>query len=125
MAEDPARPLAERIRFLAILSDSLDDFFQVRVAGLHEQLMSPMPVVSPDGMTPEDQLESIGRRVRELIERQSTVFHEQVVPGLVGAGVTIVRAADLPQVDRDQLSEVFQERIFPVLTPLAVDPAHP
>ena len=125
MAEDIARPLAERIRFLAIVSDSLDDFFQVRVAGLHEQLMSPMPVVSPDGMSPEDQLEAIGLRIRELIERQSIVFHEHVLPGLVEAGVSIVRAADLPQADREALSDVFQERIFPVLTPLAVDPAHP
>ena len=125
MAEDAARPLDERIRFLAILSDSLDDFFQVRVAGLHEQLMSPMPVVSPDGMTPEDQLEAIGLRIRDLIERQSTVFHEHVVPGLVEAGVTIVRATDLAPSDRDELAEVFHERIFPVLTPLAVDPAHP
>lgn len=125
MAEDAARPLAERIRFLAILSDSLDDFFQVRVAGLHEQLMSPVPIVSPDGMTPEEQLEAIGVRTRELIERQSAAFHDDIVPGLVEAGVTIVRASDLPKADRDQLLEVFQERIFPVLTPLAVDPAHP
>jgi len=125
MAEEAARPLAERIRFLAIVSDSLDDFFQVRVAGLHEQLMSPTPVVSPDGMTPEEQLEAIGQRIRELIERQSIVFHEYVGPGLAEAGLTIVTAADLSEADTEELSEVFQERIFPVLTPLAVDPAHP
>jgi polyphosphate kinase len=125
MAEDPARPLAERIRFLAILSDSLDDFFQVRVAGLHEQLMSPVPVVSQDGMTPEDQLEGIGERTRQLIERQSAVFHDSIVPLLVEAGVTIVGASGLPKGDTEQLSEVFLEKIFPVLTPLAVDPAHP
>jgi polyphosphate kinase len=125
MAEDKARPLAERILFLAIVSDSLDDFFQVRVAGLHEQLVSPVQVLSPDGMTPEEQLEAIGEQARALVERQSAVFQEDIVPGLMDAGITIVKAADLSRVDRAQLAEVFAERIFPVLTPLAVDPAHP
>jgi polyphosphate kinase len=125
MAEDLARPLAERIRFLAIVSDSLDDFFQVRVAGLHDQLMAPLRLTSPDGMTPEEQLEGIGARVRDLIERQSAAFNEQIVPGLAEAGCTIVKADDLSKADRSLLAGVFQERIFPVLTPLAVDPAHP
>jgi len=125
MAEDLARPLAERIRFLAIVSDSLDDFFQVRVAGLHEQLMAPLRLTSPDGMTPEEQLVGIGARVRNLIERQSATFNEEIVPGLAEAGATIVKADDLSKGDRNLLAEVFQERIFPVLTPLAVDPAHP
>ena len=125
MAEDRARPLAERIRFLAILSDSLDDFFQVRVAGLHEQLMAPLRLTSPDGMTPEDQLAGIGVRVRALIERQSAAFNGDIVPALAEAGFRIVNANDLSKADRGLLAEVFQERIFPVLTPLAVDPAHP
>jgi polyphosphate kinase len=67
MAEDKARPLLERIRFLAIVSDSLDDFFQVRVAGLHEQVTAPVSMTSLDGMTPEAQLDGIGERVRDLI----------------------------------------------------------
>jgi polyphosphate kinase len=125
MAEDIARPLAERIRFMAIVSDSLDDFFQVRVAGLHEQLMAPLRLTSPDGMTPEEQLEGIGVRVRDLIERQSAAFNEEIVPALAEAGATIVKADDLSKGDRNLLVEVFKERIFPVLTPLAVDPAHP
>jgi polyphosphate kinase len=125
MAEDQARPLAERIRFLAIVSDSLDDFFQVRVAGLHEQLMAPLRLTSPDGMTPEQQLEGIGARVRELNERQSAAFNKDIVPGLAEAGSTMVKADDLSKADRSLLTAVFQERIFPVLTPLAVDPAHP
>ena len=125
MAEDRARPLAERIRFLAILSDSLDDFFQVRVAGLHEQLMAPLRLTSPDGMTPEDQLAGIGVRVRALIERQSAAFNGDIVPALAEGGFRIVNANDLSKADRGLLAEVFQERIFPVLTPLAVDPAHP
>lgn len=125
MAEDGARPLEERLRFLAIVSDSLDDFFQVRVAGLHEQVMAPVSLTSPDGMTPEQQLDGIGERVRDLIERQSATFSTDIVPALADAGFKLVNAGDLTKADHDLLTEVFQERIFPVLTPLAVDPAHP
>jgi polyphosphate kinase len=125
MAEDVARPLGERIRFLAIVSDSLDDFFQVRVAGLHEQLMAPQMLTSPDGMTPEEQLDGIGEKVRNLIERQSATFSADIVPALAGAGFKMVDASELSKADHDLLAVVFHERIFPVLTPLAVDPAHP
>jgi polyphosphate kinase len=125
MAEDTGRPLGERIRFLAIVSNSLDDFFQVRVAGLHEQLMAPARVTSPDGMTPEEQLDRIGARVRDLVARRSVVFSRDITPALAEAGFRMVTAGDLSRSDRDLLAEVFQERIFPVLTPLAVDPAHP
>ncbi len=125
MAEDATRPLAERIRFLAIVSDGLDDFFQVRVAGLHEQVMVPVNLTSPDGMTPEEQLDGIGERVRDLIERQSTTFITDIVPALTKSGYRLVNADDLSTADLALLTEVFQERIFPVLTPLAVDPAHP
>ena len=125
MAEDGERPLAERIRFLAIVSDSLDDFFQVRVAGLREQVMAPVSLTSPDGMTPEEQLKGIGERVRSLVERQSAVFTGEIVPALAEAGFEITTTGDLSKADRALLAEVFQERIFPVLTPLAVDPAHP
>ena len=125
MAEDSARPLAERIRFLGIVSDGLDDFFQVRVAGLHEQVMAPMSLTSTDGMTPEEQLDGIGEKVRALIERQSATFVAEIMPALANAGFRIVNADALSKADRKLLAEVFQERIFPVLTPLAVDPAHP
>jgi polyphosphate kinase len=125
MAEDKSRPLPERIRFLAIVSDSLDDFFQVRVAGLREQVTAPVSLTSSDGMTPEDQLDGIGERVRKLIERQSATFSADIVPALADAGFELVNADDLSEADHNLLTEVFQERIFPVLTPLAVDPAHP
>ncbi|HMJ38780.1 MAG TPA: RNA degradosome polyphosphate kinase, partial [Verrucomicrobiae bacterium] len=125
MAEDASRPLAERIRFLAIVSDGLDDFFQVRVAGLHEQLMAPVNLTSPDGMTAEKQLDGIGQRVRDLVERQSATLNKDILTGLAGAGFTLVGADGLSRADLDWLAEEFQERIFPVLTPLAVDPAHP
>ncbi len=125
MAEDNGRPLAERIRFLAIVSDGLDDFFQVRVAGLHEQVDATLSLTSSDGMTPEAQLDRIGDRVRDLIERQSATFNADIVPALGDAGFKLVNTDDLSEADRDLLTQVFQERIFPVLTPLAVDPAHP
>jgi polyphosphate kinase len=125
MAEDTTRPLSERIRFLAIVSDGLDDFFQVRVAGLHEQVMAPVSVTSPDGMTPEKQLDGIAQRVRDLVDRQSATLSRDILPGLADAGFTLVEAAGLSKSDLDWLAEEFQERIFPVLTPLAVDPAHP
>jgi polyphosphate kinase len=125
MAEDPERPLVERIRFLAIVSDSLDDFFQVRVAGLHEQRLAPLTLTSPDGMSPEDQLEGIGEKVRGLMERQSATLVNDIIPMLGKAGFRIVDTDELSESDRAQLADVFQERIFPVLTPLAVDPAHP
>ncbi|HXC77044.1 MAG TPA: polyphosphate kinase 1 [Candidatus Acidoferrum sp.] len=125
MAEDKSRPLAERLRFLAIVSDSLDDFFQVRVAGLREQLMATVSLTSPDGMTPEEQLEGIGERVRNLVKRQSAVFAVDILPALGEAGFQITPTGELSKADRAGLAEVFQERIFPVLTPLAVDPAHP
>jgi polyphosphate kinase len=125
MAEDSDRPLAERIRFLAIVSDGLDDFFQVRVAGLHEQLRAPGSLTSPDGMTPQEQLVRIGERVRDLVQRQSAAFGADIAPALGQAGFTLVSTADLSERDHALLADVFQERIFPVLTPLAVDPAHP
>jgi polyphosphate kinase len=125
MAEDKLRPLAERIRFLAIVSDSLDDFFQVRVAGLHEQVNASASLTSSGGMSPEEQLDGIGERVRDLIERQSATFSTDIVPALADAGFKLVNADDLSKADNELLKHVFQERIFPVLTPLAVDPAHP
>src|SRR6476660_3340602 len=90
MAEDKERPLAERIRFLAIVSDSIDDFFQVRVAGLHEQLMAPVPLTSTDGMTTEEQLDCIGKQVRDLNERRSAAFSHDILPALAEAGFRMV-----------------------------------
>jgi polyphosphate kinase len=125
MAEDETRPLAERIRFLAIVSEGLDDFFQVRVAGLHEQLVAPGRVTSLDGMTPEAQLSLIGDRVRDLVERLSVAFRDDIVPALARLGFQIVQPGELSAGDLEWIADVFHERIFPVLTPLAVDPAHP
>jgi len=125
MAEDPRQPLLERIKFLAITSRNLDEFFQVRVAGLHAQREAPRPVTSPDGRTPEQQLREIRARVLELVRTAQDAYAKQLAPALAEAGIHIVGWASLGAEDRALLSREFEARIFPVLTPLAVDPAHP
>src|ERR1700693_2888520 len=91
MAEDPKLPLLERVRFLAIFSQNLDDFFQVRVAGLKEQVLAAVAAASPDGMSPLEQLRAIRSRVEQLVARQVSVFNDALVPELAGAGITLVR----------------------------------
>ncbi|MDQ6722489.1 MAG: polyphosphate kinase 1 [Candidatus Dormibacteraeota bacterium] len=125
MGEDPKLPLLERVRFLAIFSQNLDDFFQVRVAGLKEQVLAAVAASSPDGMSPLDQLRSIRSRVETLVERQVTLFNEGIVPELAETGIVIVRAGEVTKKELSQLHTVFRQQIFPVLTPLAVDPGHP
>ena len=125
MAEDPKLPVLERVRFLAIFSQNLDDFFQVRVAGLKEQVLAAVAVASPDGMSPLEQLRVIRTRVEGLVDRQVGLFNRDIVPALAEAGITLVRAADVTKRELSQLHTVFRQQIFPVLTPLAVDPGHP
>ena len=125
MAEDPNLPLLERVRFLAIFSQNLDDFFQVRVAGLKEQVLAAVAAASPDGMSPLEQLRSIRSRVEGLVERQVKLFNGGIVPELAEAGIVIVRADEVTKKELSQLHTVFRQQIFPVLTPLAVDPGHP
>jgi polyphosphate kinase len=125
MAEDPKLPLLERVRFLAIFSQNLDDFFQVRVAGLKEQVLAAVAVASPDGMSPLEQLRAIRGRVEGLVARQVASFNDGIVPALADAGIALVRADAVTKKELSQLHSVFRQQIFPVLTPLAVDPGHP
>ena len=125
IAEDPTTPLLERTKFLAIYSSNLDEFFQVRVAGLMEQQAAGVRTVSPDGLSATDQLEMIRRRMLGLSDRQSRCFHESVAPALEEAGIAFSSYDSLDDDDRKYLDEQFRERVFPVVTPLAVDPAHP
>jgi polyphosphate kinase len=125
MAQDESLPLLERVRFLAILGENVDQFFQVRVAGLKEQMIANLPQTSPDGMTTGEQLLEIHRRAAMLLQRSTELFTDQIVPALDQHGVSLVRASNLSDADRDYLAAEFRARIFPVLTPLAVDPAHP
>ena len=125
LADDESLPLLERVRFLSILGENVDQFFQVRVAGLKEQVHAALPQTSPDGMTTGEQLRAIHQRAGSLLERSTNLFMRQVAPALEQQGVSIVEFADLDDADRDFLAAEFRARIFPVLTPLAVDPAHP
>jgi polyphosphate kinase len=124
-AEDPSLPLLERAKFLAIFSGNVDEFFQVRVAGLKEQLAIGVRTTSPDGLDQVAQLRAIRARVEELVTRQAAAFTKDIAPALAEAGVEFVDWPDLSGDERQQLNRVFEDRIFPVLTPLAVDPAHP
>jgi polyphosphate kinase len=125
LAEDEAVPLLERAKFLAIFSQNLDEFFQVRVAGLQEQVAAGVTATSPDGRSPLDQLREVRARCQELSTRQERLFLERVAPGLAEHGVCFSRWDELDDDDEKFLVETFEERIFPVLTPLAVDPGHP
>ena len=125
LAEEPAIPLLERVKFCAIFSSNLDEFFQVRVAALHDQLAAGIDDPAPDGRTPLEQLTEITHRVPAMVERQESIFLDELVPALEAEGITIVDWDELDSDERVQTSSYFDERIFPVLTPLAVDPAHP
>jgi polyphosphate kinase len=125
IAEDASWPLLERVKFLAIFSDNLDEFFEVRVAGLIEQLSAGLRATTPDGLDLVDQLRAIRTRADELVARQAAVFAKEIAPALEDDGIRFVDWDDLADGDRAYLDTMFAERIFPVLTPLAVDPAHP
>ena len=125
LAADGREPLLERVRFLAIFAEGLDEFFQVRVAGLEDQVAAGLRARSPDGRSPGDQLRAITERVTALVDRQSGVFADMVLPSLTAAGIELSDWHQLDEADRHHLDEVYQRAIFPVLTPLAVDPGHP
>ena len=125
IAEDRRVPLLERAKFLAIFSQNLDEFFQVRVAGLKDQVAAGVATTSPDGRTAAQQLLDIRDRLDKLLPRMQAVFLDQVSPALAEAGIRLSSWADLDEEDEKFLVETFEERIFPVLTPLAVDPGHP
>ncbi|MDQ1396628.1 MAG: polyphosphate kinase, partial [Acidimicrobiaceae bacterium] len=124
-AEDGTAPLLERAKFCAIFASNLDEFFYVRVAGLKDQLAAGLGATAADGFSPADQLQSVRHRVVELIDRQSTSFNDEIVPGLAAAVIRLSEWQSLDDDDRKHMITVFEERIFPVLTPLAVDPGHP
>ncbi|MFC0570946.1 RNA degradosome polyphosphate kinase [Gluconobacter japonicus] len=123
-AESPRNPLLERVRFLSISASNLDEFYSVRVAGLVGQVREGMVVRSPDGATPVQQLAAVRQKARFLLEEQQRVWR-QLEAELKEAGISILPTEGLDEADLAQLATLFQERVFPVLTPLAVDPSHP
>ncbi|HWH97928.1 MAG TPA: RNA degradosome polyphosphate kinase, partial [Pseudolysinimonas sp.] len=124
LAEDPALPLLERANFLAIFASNLDEFFMVRVAGLKRRIATGIAVPTNIGRAPLDVLSDIGRRAHELQNRHARAF-QNLKPSLDDAGIHVEHWSDLDERDRVTLAETFSGQIFPVLMPLAVDPAHP
>ncbi len=125
LAEDPDLPLLERARYLAIFSSNLDEFFMVRVAGLKRRIATGLAVRAVSGKMPREILEMIWEQASTLAQRHAEVFRDQVAPALTAESIELVRWADLDRDEQRAGKKLFKERIFPVLTPLAVDPAHP
>ena len=124
-ALDKSQPLLERLKFLAIFSTNLDEFFMIRVSGLQEQIDASPDALSLDGNSPAAQVQLISERLRPLLQIQSRCLMEDILPSLGQAGVRIVPHSKLSKEQRRQLRAYYDERIFPVLTPLSVDPSHP
>ncbi|SCG69517.1 RNA degradosome polyphosphate kinase [Micromonospora coxensis] len=125
LAEDPRTPLLERAKFLAIFASNLDEFYMVRVAGLKRRLSAGLPVRGGDRLPLRTQLDRITEKTADLVARHAACFVDDVLPRLAEADVRILRWAELDDPERERLRTYFREHIFPVLTPLAVDPAHP
>src|SRR5689334_10106150 len=123
-ALDDSNPLLERLKFLSIFSSNLDEFFMIRVSGLKEEMEHKVEV-SPDGLTPAQQLANSRERVLALIAEQSRCLRENVLPGLEANGISVVSYNSLSRHEKERLEHYFTEKVFPVLTPLAVDPSHP
>lgn len=119
---DDTQPLLERLKFLSILSSNLDEFFMIRVSGLKEKYAGK---ISPDGMTPAEQLTEIRRKVSELVKEQMKCLHNEILPALSNQGIFIASYNSLTEDERKNLDEYFQNKIYPILTPQAVDPSHP
>ncbi|BFU42810.1 RNA degradosome polyphosphate kinase [Krasilnikovia sp. MM14-A1004] len=125
LAEDPGTPLLERAKFLAIFASNLDEFYMVRVAGLKRRLKAGLPKRGGDRVSLRFQLEMINERAADLVTRHAACFGEEVRPKLSGEGIELVGWEELDAPERERLHTFFREQVFPVLTPLAVDPAHP
>ncbi len=125
LAEDDALPLLERVRFSAIFASNLDEFFMVRVAGLKRRIAAGVAVRAVSGMRPREVLTAIWAESRAQMERHSRLFHTELLPALSKEGIELLRWDGLTDDERADAAETFRQRIYPVLTPLAVDPAHP
>ena len=117
-------PLLERLRFLAISARNLDEFYSVRVAGFRQMVKSKIDVLSSDGLTPEEQLFNIEKEAKTLIKKQQKLLPE-ILNKLKRKGITVLKISDIMKSERKELERKFLAKVFPVLTPLAIDPAHP
>ncbi len=125
LAEDQNLPLLERVKYLSIFSSNLDEFFMVRVAGLKRRIATGIAVRSASGKLPNEVHESVLNRSHELMTEQSEIFKSEILPALAANGISILRWDELTLDEKDAQSKLFKDQVFPVLTPLAVDPSHP
>lgn len=125
LAADPSTPLLERVRFMAIFSSNLDEFYMVRVASVLSNLEDGSPMTASPDIEPSVLMKEISRRTHELVARQSNIFKNELMPELRKSGIEIVEWEELDSDERKFVSKIFSDRVFPVLTPLAVDPSHP
>src|SRR6059058_2074107 len=124
-AQDPIQPLIERVKFLTIFSSNLDEFFEIRVAGIKQQIESETSDFGPDGLSPTDTFNNIQRVVRELVAAQYALWNEELLPQLAKNGIRIPKMTELSAKRAAWAHRYFQEEVFPMLTPLAVDASHP
>ncbi|MFM2438565.1 MAG: hypothetical protein RLZ55_1388, partial [Actinomycetota bacterium] len=125
LAEDRRLPLLERAKFLAIFASNLDEFFMVRVAGLKRRIATGIAVRAASGLLPREVHDAVLEHTHSLMMRQARCFRDDVQPALADQGIEIIRWRDLSESERKEASEMFHDKVFPVLTPLALDPAHP
>jgi polyphosphate kinase len=124
-ALDKENPLLERLKFLCIVSSNLDEFFEVRVAGLKQQVQTSSVALAPDGMSPKSELASISKRARRQVDDQYRCWKEEIEPALAAENIRFHDYPDVPEAERAHFEQFFHDKIFPVLTPLAIDPSHP
>ena len=125
LADDHMLPILDRFKFVAIFADMIDEFFQVRVVSLEDKVAAGVQTASVDGVRPRQQLELIRERVLSLVERQDRLMLDVLLPELAQKGIAIVAFNTLNEADHNRLTKYFDENVYPVLTPLAVDPGHP
>lgn len=124
-AQDPAMPLLERLRFLCIVGSNLDEFFEIRVAGLKAQMELGSEVTGPDGLSPEEVFSQVAKQAHQLMARQYEIFNEDLLPALAKVGVRFLRRREWTEGQREWIREHFVREVMPVLTPIGLDPAHP
>lgn len=124
-AMDPKRPLLERLRFLCIFSSNLDEFFMIRVSGIKEQIEEGVIELSPDGLSPQEQLTEIRRRLQPMLRKQAEYLAGEIFPQLAAAGVALEPYRSLTAKEQQKLDKYFRNNIFPILTPQSVDSSHP
>src|SRR6266403_4608277 len=124
-AEDPTQPLIERVKFLYIFSSNLDEFFEIRVAGIKQQIESETSDVAADGLSPTETFNQIQRVAHELVATEYDLFNKEILPQLANNGIRVRNIAELPAKRTAWARKYFQDEVLPMLTPLAVDSSHP